>query len=261
LPRLQAFTRAGRGDVSSHVLVTSLEEIYSEAMGKLEDPVERVGQPGFKLATGSLHGLRVSVALRPVGPSALAILLEELSRLGAKVILNLDTAFALAPRLGIGTVVLATASIKGDGVSRIYSPAEVPAVADFELLRHIQQTLSLHNIAPEVGLVWSLDAFYLSEQFLEQGVRSYGKLALALDMDTAALYTVSMARKLQAASVLVVESSLPKGVERGTLYQEGEGVHERVVNVLSKLLKPLLEALTLHMEKSRAKLRQAALTQ
>jgi len=258
LPRLQPFTRAGKGDVSTHVLVTSLEEVYTEATSRLHDVVERSGQPGFRLATGSLHGLRVSVALRPVGPSALAILLEELGRLGARVVLSLDTGLALSPRLTIGQAVLAAASVKGDGVSKAYSPPEVPAIADFELLRHIQQTLEIHNVQITTGLVWSVDSFYVSEQLLEQGVRSYGKLALAIDMDTAALYSVSMARKIQSASVLVVESSLPRGIERGTIYQASEELHTKVLEAFGKLLRPLLEALALHMEKNKARIRQAS---
>jgi uridine phosphorylase len=259
LPKLQPFTKAGKGDVSTHVLVTSLEEVYNEAVSRLHDVVERAGQPGFRLATGTLHGLRVSVALRPVGPSALAILLEELGRLGARVVLSLDTGLALAPRLTIGQPILAVASIKGDGVSKSYSPPEVPAIADFGLLRHIQQTLEVHNIQIMTGLVWSVDSFYVSEQLLEQGVRSYGKLALALDMDTAALYTVAMARKMLGASILVIESSLPKGVERGAVYQANEELHRKVLESFGKLLRPLLEALTLHMEKSKARLRQSSI--
>ncbi len=258
MPRLQAFTRASKGDVSTHVLVTSIEEVYNEALMRLHDYVERKGQPGFKLATGTVHGLKVSVALRPVGPSAMAILLEELSRLGARVVLSLDTALALAPSLGIGRTVLAAASIKGDGVSKTYAPAEVPAIADFEFLRHIQQTLEIHNVSLTVGLVWSVDSFYVSEALLEHGLRTYGKMALALDMDTAALYSVAMARKLQAASILVIESSVPKGIERGVIYQGGEELHTRVLESLTKLMKPILEALTLHMEKSKARIRQAS---
>ncbi len=258
MPKLQPFTKAAKGDVSTHVLVTSLEEVYNEAVSRLSDVVERAGQPGFRLATGTVHGLRISVALRPVGPSALAILLEELGRLGARVTLSLDTGLALAPRLTIGQAVLAVASIKGDGVSKTYSPPEVPAIADFELLRHIQQTLEIHNVPITTGLVWSIDSFYVSENLLEQGVRSYGKLAVALDMDTAALYSVSMARKIQSASVLVIESSLPKGIERGLAYQASEELHAKVLESFGKLLRPLLEALTLHMEKTKARLRQAS---
>jgi len=259
LPRLQPFTKAAKGDVSTHVLVTSLEEVYTEATSRLHDVVERAGQPGFRLATGSVHGLRLSVALRPVGPSALAILLEELGRLGARVVLSLDTGLAIAPRLGIGQAVLAAASIKGDGVSKTYSPPEVPAIADFELLRHIQQTLEIHNVPITTGLVWSVDSFYVSEQLLEQGVRSYGKLALAMDMDTAALYSVSIARKMQSVSVLVIESSLPRGIERGVVYQASEELHTKVLEAFGKLLRPLLEAMTLHMEKTKSRLRQSSL--
>jgi len=255
LPRIQPFTKAGKGDVSSHVLVTSLEEVYENAISLLHDVVERPGRPGFRLATGSLHRAELSVALRPVGPSALAILVEELSRLGARVIMHLDTGLAISPSLSIGSVVLATAAIKGDGVSKTYAPIEVPAIPDYSLLRHIQQSLEVHNIKTVAGVIWSLDTFYLNEQLLEHGARLYGKIALAVDMDTASLFTVSMNRKLMSASVLVIESSLPKGIERGSSYLEDESdeLRRKVFDSIDKLLKPLLEALALHMEKMKSK--------
>ncbi|BES81210.1 hypothetical protein [Pyrodictium abyssi] len=254
MPRIQPFTRAGKGDVSTHVLVTSLEEVYENAVSLLHDVVERPGRPGFRLATGSLHRAQISVALRPVGPSALAILVEELSRLGARVIMHLDTGLAISPSLGIGSVVLATAAIKGDGVSKTYAPVEVPAIPDYSLLRHIQQSLEVHDIKTMAGVVWSLDTFYLSEQLLEHGARLYGRIALAVDMDTASLFTVSMNRKLMSASVVVIESSLPKGIERGSSYleDESEELRKKVLDSINKLLRPLLEALALHMEKTKS---------
>ncbi len=257
MPKIQPFTHAGRGDVSSHVIVTSLPEVYDLALERLEAPLEREGYPGFKLATGEVHGLRVTVAMRPVGPSALAILVEELFRLGASVVVSVDTALAIAPRLEIGSVVLATAAIKGDGVSRNYIPVEVPAIADFDLLRHVQQTLNIHNIEVKTTVAWSLDTYYVSEGLLDHAMRLYGKYASILDMDTAALYTMAMARRMRALSVNVVEASAVRGVERGSyLTQEGEEVRRRVMETFEKLMKPLMEAVALHMEKERGRPRR-----
>jgi uridine phosphorylase len=254
LPRIQPFTRASKGDVSTHVLVTSLEEVYEEAVSKLHDVTERTGRYGFKIASGTLHRAMLSVALRPVGPSALAILVEELARLGAKVVLNLDTGLALSPSLSIGDIVLATAAIKGDGVSKAYAPIEVPAIPDYSFLRHIQQSLEIHNVKAVAGVVWSMDMFYMTEQVLEEGVRRYGKIAIALDMDTASLFTVSMSRRLLSASVIVIESSLPKGVERGSLFlpEEAEELRRKVLESISRVIQPILEALTLHIEKMKS---------
>ena len=255
MPKLQPFTRASRGDVSTHVIVTSLPEVYELAVERLGGVEERQGQPGFRLATGEVHGLRVSVALRPVGPSALAILLEELGRLGARVVISADTAVGLAPGVSVGDVVVASAAIKGDGVSKNYMPVEVPAIADFSLLRHVQQTLSIHNIEAGTAVVWSIDTYYVSEQLMEHGVKSYARYASVMDMDTAALYTVAMARKLSALSVLVVEASGIRGVERGAYMTGNEEVRKKVLDTFTRLMKPLLEAAALHKEKDKARLR------
>ena len=252
--KIQPFTHAEKGEVSTHVITTSVPEIYDALSRKLEDVNEKAGQPGFKLAKGVIHEVEISVALRPVGPSALAILVEELSRLGARVIVNIDTALALMPSLDVGRVFLASAAIKGDGVSRNYLPVEIPAIADYSLLRHIQQTFEIHNIKTVNGIVWSLDTYYISDILLEKGVRVYGKYAHALDMDTAALYTVAIARKLRGASILIIEANAVKGMERGAfMLDEAEELRNRVLDTINKVTKPLVEAMALHIEKTKTK--------
>lgn len=248
---MQIFTKTSKGDVSSHALVTSIEEVYEAASSYLDDVVERTGRPGFKVATGEFHHSRLTVVLHPIGPSALAILLEELSRLGTDVVLYLDTATAISSRIEIGGVILATGAIKGDGVSKAYAPLEIPAIPSHEFLHHVQQSLMVHNVEARSGIVWSVDTFYLNGENMGPLVKTYSRIAAALDMGTATLYTVAMVKRLQAASVLVVESSLPKGVERGALYSDNEiyeSLHRKVFDVIDKLTKPLLEALALHME-------------
>jgi uridine phosphorylase len=244
-----------RGEVSTHVLVTSLKEVYERAASLLQDAVERQGRPGFRHATGSLHRAQITVALHPVGPSALAILMEEFARAGARVFLSLDSALALSPALNVGDVVIASAAIKGDGISRMYEPCEVPAIPDSDLMRLIQQSLETYGIDSVSAVVWTTDAYYLSENFIEQHLKTYGRIAEAVDMKTAPLYTLSMTRKLRAASVLIVDSSFPKGIERSTWINGEEGVEAegrklraKLLDVIDKAVKPLLESLALHVE-------------
>jgi len=260
LPRLQPFTRAEKGDVSTHVIITSVWEIYESIISRLHDVVEHPGQPGFRLASGNVHEIKLSVALRPVGPSALAILVEELARLGARVVFNFDTAMGLTPSMEIGQVLLASAAVKSDGVSRNYMPVEIPAIADFNLLRHVQQTLDIHNISAQTGVVWSIDTYYINDQVLERGLRLYGRYALAADMDTAALYTVSMSRKLHSVSILVIEANAAKGIERGAfLTGFSEELRRKVIENINRLSRPILEAVALHVEKDRARVTQSML--
>ncbi len=265
MPKIQPFTKVAKEDVSTHTLVTSIEEVYERAKSYLQEYVEREGKPGFKLATGTIYRNKVSVALHPIGASALAILVEELARVGVRAIINLDSAFALSPSIGIGSIIIAPGAIRADSISRAYEPCEVPAIPDYELMRHIQNSLETYGIEPINAIVWTTDIYYLGEQFIEQHIRLYGKLAQAVDMTTATLYTLSMIKKLNSVSILIVDSSFPKGVER-TSWLNGEELEEetsrelrkKVLDVIDDLVKPLLEAIALHVErmKSKAELRR-----
>ena len=264
MPYVQPYTRLSSKEVSSHVVITSIEEAFSEAQEILHGPVVVEGRAGFRTVHGSYRGIPITVVYKPLSPSLTAIAVEELVRVGAKVFIGLGTGLGLAPSLGIGDIVVAASAIKDDGVSRHYMPAEVPASPDYTLLEHVMQTFAAHNIPARVGIVWSHDLYYLNSSFTEV-LRVYSKIAIAIDMDTATLYTMSMLKKLNTVSILVIDSSHPKGIERGEILVDEERVEirKRFLDGVSKAVKTAIEALALHYEymKSEAAARTAATRQ
>ncbi len=262
MPHIQPYTRLGP-EVSSHVMITSIEEAFEEAQQIIHGGVVVEGRAGFRSVTGTYRGIPVTVVYKPISPSLTAVAVEELSRLGAKVFIGLGPGLGLAPSLGIGDVVVASSAIKDDGVSKHYMPAEVPASADYSLLEQVMQTFAAHNEKARVGIVWSHDLYYLNSSFTEI-LRVYSKIAIAIDMDTATLYTMAMLKKIPTVSILVIDSSHPKGIERGEILVDEERVEirERFLTGVAKATKIAIEALTLHYErmKSEAAARTAART-
>ncbi len=261
MPHIQPYTRLGSKDVSTHVMITSLEEAFEEAQNLVHGGVIIEGRAGFRTLNGSYHGIPVTVVYKPLSPSLTAIAVEELVRAGAKVFIALEPGLGLSPALGIGDIVVAASAIKDDGVSKHYMPAEVPASADYSLLEHVMQTFAAHNVSVRVGIVWSHDLYYLNSAFTEV-LRVYSKIAIALDMDTATLYTMSMLKKLPTVSIIVIDSSHPKGIERGEVLVEEERIElrERFLKGVERAVKIAMEALALHYEyvKSEAAAARAA---
>ncbi len=250
MPHVQPYTRLSSRDVSTHVMITSVEEAFAKIQEVIHGAVLVEGRAGFKTVSGSYRGIPLTVVYKPLSPSLTAIAFEELVRLGAKTFIALEPGLGLSPALGIGDIVVASSAIKDDGVSKHYMPAEVPASADYTLLEHVMQTFAAHNVSARVGIVWSHDLYYLNSNFTEV-LRIYSKIAIALDMDTATLYTMSMLKKLPTVSIIVIDSSHPKGIERGEILIEDEErveLRERFLKGIDRAVKVAIEALALHYE-------------
>ncbi len=240
--------------VPSHILLTDLEPAFNLAVQNLSEVVTVRGRNGFEAATGVYRKTGLGVVLKPIGPSSTAIAVEELSRIGARVIIEVSSAYAITTALSIGDLILVPSAIKDDGVSKHFLPAEVPASADFDLVEHILNTFKTYNVLPRVGVVWSTDIYYVNSEITEKN-RVYHKVALAMDLDTATLYTLSALKNISAASILVVEASQPKGIARGMLLEEVEEVsktREKFSSSLEKAVRIALEALALHYEKTKS---------
>ncbi len=208
------------------------------------------GRGGFQVLRGDYRGIPITVVYRPLSPSLTAIAVEELVRAGAKYFISIGSGYALSPLLSIGDIVVASSAIKDDGVSKHYMPAEVPAAPDYNLLERIMQTFAAHAVKAHVGIVWSHDIYYLNSSFKEL-LRVYSKIAIALDMDTATLYTLSMLKRFPAVSILIIDSSHPKGIERGELLIENAErteIRDKFLRGVRTAVKVAIEALSLHYE-------------
>jgi DeoD family purine-nucleoside phosphorylase len=131
------------------------------------------------------------------GPSA-AIVIHELVELGARRLIRVGTCGALAGSLTLGDLVVATEALAADGTSRALGAGERVA-APGELLDAIEDEGAR-------GLVVSTDVFYDDRDGLEQSWRD--ARALAVEMETATLFTLASKLGVQAGSLLLVSDLL-----------------------------------------------------
>ena len=129
------------------------------------------------------------------GPSA-AIVLWELIALGARSAIRVGTCGALAPGLELGDLIVAREAICADGTSRALGAGDRTA-ADPAL------TVALIREAPtaRAGTVVSVDLFY------DSALPRDADQALAVEMESAALFAVGAAGGAPVASVLVVSDT------------------------------------------------------
>lgn len=159
---------------------------------------------------GYLEGERVLVVSTGIGGPSCAICVEELAKIGVDTFIRVGTCGGMQPEIEPGDVIIATGAIRQDGTSREYLPIEFPAVADFKVtsaLYNAAETLGLTN---HIGVVQAKDSFYgqhspesmpISSELLAKWEAWKRGGCLASEMEGAALFIVSAARKLRSGAV------------------------------------------------------------
>lgn len=159
---------------------------------------------------GYLDGEKVLVVSTGIGGPSCAICVEELAKIGVDTFIRVGTCGGMQPEIEPGDVIIATGAIRQDGTSREYLPIEFPAVADFKVtsaLYNAAETLGLTN---HIGVVQAKDSFYgqhspesmpISSELLAKWEAWKRGGCLASEMEGAALFIVSAARKLRSGAV------------------------------------------------------------
>jgi len=173
-------------------------ELFSK---KLKDPDIDVSHHNFALLTGEYKGVPLSVMAYGMGAPAVAVAIEELAALGAKVIVRAGTAMAVSCPLG--SLLLAEGGVRLEGTSSSYLPIEFPAIPDHGLLNAFEKSLSTLNVPRYLGLIASLDGLYpnrLKEEKVD--IALFRRLGVVgMDMETATVYAVSRVLGLKAVSL------------------------------------------------------------
>jgi len=138
------------------------------------------------------------------GPSA-AIVLSELAELGARRVVRVGTCGALDDSLKLGDLLIATHAISADGTSKALGAREqVPASP--EVLSALTEAAAVTGASTVTGAVASTDLFYDDRGEPERQWLAAG--AIAVEMETAAVFALAAARGLQAGCLLIVSDVL-----------------------------------------------------
>jgi len=174
----------------------------------LEDPIcyNRVrGMLGF---TGTYQGKKVSVQGTGMGIPSISIYAHELiAEYGAKRLIRIGTCGALQDAMKLGDVVLAQAVSTDSAVNRIrFDGCDFAPAASFELLNKAYEIARERDVDVRVGTVLTTDTFYSDDPDSWTLWARYG--VLAVEMETAALYTLAAEHHAQGLSILTVSDSL-----------------------------------------------------
>jgi purine-nucleoside phosphorylase len=180
--------------------------------------------------TGTYRGVDVSIQGSGMGmPSASIYAHELINEYGVKTLIRVGTCGALASSLNLRDVVAAIGSSTDSNMNRMrfdglidYAP-----VANFELLRTAVDTAQARGITMRVGPILAADAFYTDRPDLYDTLADYG--VLAVEMESAALYTIAARFNVRALTILTVSDHIKRG--EATTAQEREQTFSQMVEI------------------------------
>lgn len=154
---------------------------------------------------GLYKGIPVTVTSHGVGCGGAAIAFESLWRAGAKVIIRVGTCGGMQDGIDAGSIVIATAACREEGVTEKMIPLSYPAIADGEVVFALQKSAREKKIEVHSGIVLTQALFYPS--FLESKVKLYSKAGIkAMENEVASLLVVSSLHGVKAGAILAADA-------------------------------------------------------
>jgi purine-nucleoside phosphorylase len=175
-----------------------------------EEPVQVNGIRNCLGFTGRYKGKPVSVQATGMGQPSLSIYVHELIDIyGAKVLVRVGTCGGISDKVKLKDIVLAEAATTDSAMdSETFGAFRFAPSADFGLLRDAADRADAAGLSWQAGGIVSTDTFYLPENAYDP-LTAHG--ILAIDMETAALYTLAARFGARALTLCAVSDDLLTG--------------------------------------------------
>lgn len=138
-----------------------------------------------------------------MGSPNAATILDLLSAIEPEAVLFVGKCGALKNQNNVGDYILPIAAIKGEGTSDDYMPHEVPALPAFSIQKACSKAIVAHKRQYHTGVVYTTNrrVWEYDNQFKDY-LRT--TRAIAIDMETATLFTVAFANHIPLGALLLV---------------------------------------------------------
>ena len=149
-----------------------------------------------------------------MGSPNAAIIMDLLSAVKPRACLFLGKCGGISPKTRPGDLVLPIAAIRGEGTSNDYFPPEVPALPAFMLQRAVSSAIRDMSFDYWTGTVFTTNRrVWEYDDHFKEYLRT--TRAIAVDMETATLFTCGFANRISTGALLLVSDNpmTPEGVK------------------------------------------------
>ena len=184
------------------------------------------GMLGF---TGTYKGKRISVQGTGMGIPSISIYVNELiTEYGVKNLMRVGTAGGIQEDVKVRDLVIAMSCHTDSSMNKIrFNGKDFAPTASFDLLKTAYDVATKKGFNPKVGSVLTSDTFYNDDREHWKLWADFG--ALAIEMETAALYTLAAKYKVNALTLLTISDHLITAEE--TTAEERQNTFTKMMEV------------------------------
>lgn len=153
-----------------------------------------------------------------MGSPNAATIMDLLTAIQPKAVLFLGKCGGLKTKNKIGDFILPIAAIRGDGTSNDYFPPELPALPAFSLQRAVSSSIRDFGCDYWTGTVYTTNRRVWEHD--DTFKRKLEQLrAMAVDMETATIFTVGFHNEIPVGALLLVSDQpmIPEGIKTAEL--------------------------------------------
>ena len=206
LPR---YTGVPLGDFGQYILLTNFinyVHMFAEQFGV---EVRGLDKP---MQTATANG--ITIINFGMGSPMAATVMDLISAVKPKAALFLGKCGGLKNKTKLGDLILPIAAIRGEGTSDDYLPAEIPALPSFRLQRAVSSMIKKHEKDYWTGTVYTTNRrVWEHDENFKEYLRQIR--AMAVDMETATIFTVGFVNEIPHGALLLVSDNpmTPEGVK------------------------------------------------
>ena len=206
LPR---YTQHPLSDFGEYILLTNFNNYVDIFCEQFKLPQPRYGA-NMRMATAE----NITIINFGMGSPNAAIIMDLLSAIEPKACLFLGKCGGISSKTKLGDLILPLAGIRGEGTSNDYYPPEVPALPAFMLQRAVSTAIRDAHRDYWTGTVYTTNRRIWEH---DEKFKEYLKdtRAMAVDMETATLFTCGFANHIPTGALLLVSDNpmMPEGVK------------------------------------------------
>jgi len=138
-----------------------------------------------------------------MGSPNAATITDLLSAVRPKALLFLGKCGGLKKKNKVGDLIVPIAAIRSEGTSNDYLPMEVPALPSFKLQIALASVINRHSLEYWTGTVYTTNrrVWEYDDRFKKYLQKTR---AMAIDMETATIFTVAFANEIPSGALLLV---------------------------------------------------------
>lgn len=206
LPR---YTGTKIDNFGRYILLTNFGDYVRKFAEKFDVPVMGLDRP-MQTATAN----DITIINFGMGSAVAATVMDLLAAARPEAALFLGKCGGLKKKTELGDLILPIAAIRGEGTSNDYMPPEVPALPSFRLHKAVSETIKAHNLEYWTGTVYTTNRrVWEHDKKFKEYLRDIR--AMAVDMETATLFTVGFANEIPRGALLMVSDNpmIPEGIK------------------------------------------------